>query len=122
MLRFIEDLTGGIVYRPQKLPDRRDFLKLDGRDRVRRGAVVPTNFNCFRYSSLFDADISEFLHERIVNLSCGCTEARYGTVFRMGGAIGMSNPLLKGKMAATNDDDRKTDVVLAIYLNLRSRI
>ena len=49
-------------------------------------------------------------------------KARYGMVCRVGGAIGMSNPFLKGKMAATNDDDRKTDVVLAIYLNIGSRI
>jgi hypothetical protein len=53
-----------------------------------------------------------------VNMSCGCTKACYGTVCRVGGAIGMSNPLLKGKMAATNDDDRKTDVVSSMYLNI----
>jgi hypothetical protein len=34
----------------------------------------------------------------------------------------MGNTLLKGKMAATSDDDRNTDVVLAIYLNTGSRI
>jgi hypothetical protein len=55
-----------------------------------------------------------------VNFLCGFTKARYGMVFRMGGAIRVCDPILQGKMTATNDDARKTtcSVVLAMYLNI----